>query len=58
MEISGWGRYPRFEAAVLEPGSPLDVKRLLPDLTGYIPRGNGRAYGDAAIGMTTCLSLR
>ncbi len=58
MEIGGWGRYPRFEAAVKEPGSPLDVTRLLPELTGYIPRGNGRAYGDAAIGMTTCLSLR
>jgi FAD/FMN-containing dehydrogenase len=58
MEITGWGRFPRFEATVLEPGSPLEARRLQPGLTGFIPRGNGRAYGDAAIGMTTCLSLR
>ena len=58
MEVTGWGRFLRFEATILEPASPIEATRLQPGLTGYIPRGNGRAYGDAAIGMTACLSLR
>jgi len=58
MEVTGWGRFPCFEAMVLEPDSPMEVMRLQPGLSGFIPRGNGRAYGDAAIGMTTCLSVR
>ena len=58
MEVSGWGRYPRFEVALIEPRSIVEAARLQEDLTGFVPRGNGRAYGDAAIGMTCCLSLR
>lgn len=58
MELTGWGRYPRFETMLFEPSSPLDAMRLQQDLTGFAPRGNGRAYGDAAIGMTSCLCLK
>jgi decaprenylphospho-beta-D-ribofuranose 2-oxidase len=56
MEMTGWGRYPRFEAALVEPSSMAEAARLQEGLTGFVARGNGRAYGDAAIGTASCLS--
>ena len=56
MEMTGWGRYPRFEAALVEPSSMAEAARLQEGLTGFVARGNGRAYGDAAIGTVSCLS--
>jgi decaprenylphospho-beta-D-ribofuranose 2-oxidase len=58
MELTGWGRYPRFEVEVFQPFSFVEAKVLQHDLTGFVPRGNGRAYGDAAIGRTSCLCMR
>lgn len=55
MELTGWGRYPRFETRVFAPSSPSDAARLQRDLDGSIARGAGRAYGDAAIGAASCL---
>ena len=49
MEISGWGRYPRREAERFSPadaGACLDLSK---NLSGYIPRGAGRGYGDSAL---------
>ncbi len=57
MELTGWGLCPRFETAILEPTSPVEAARLQKGLVGFVPRGNGRAYGDAAIGRTSCLCL-
>lgn len=57
MELTGWGRYPTFETAVFEPATPIEAAHLQEGLVGFAPRGNGRAYGDAAIGMTSCLCL-
>jgi decaprenylphospho-beta-D-ribofuranose 2-oxidase len=51
MELTGWGRYPRFETEIFEPASPLEAAHLQQELAGFAPRGNGRAYGDAAIGL-------
>ena len=58
MQMSGWSRYPCVESMALEPSSPLEAKRLQNEFAGVIPRGNGRAYGDAAIGKTASLCLR
>jgi decaprenylphospho-beta-D-ribofuranose 2-oxidase len=58
MELTGWGRYPRFETELFEASSPLEAAYLQRGLTGFVPRGNGRAYGDAAIGRTSCLGLK
>jgi decaprenylphospho-beta-D-ribofuranose 2-oxidase len=58
MELSGWGRYPRFETMVFEPLSRSEAQYLQHDLSGFVPRGNGRAYGDAAIGRQSCLCMR
>jgi FAD/FMN-containing dehydrogenase len=51
MEISGWGRYPRHRTRLLAPDDPRTAQNLLTGRTGLVSRGNGRAYGDAAIGQ-------
>ncbi len=51
IEISGWGRYPRHRTRVIAPSDLSNVKTLLTGPTGLVSRGNGRAYGDAAIGQ-------
>ena len=58
IELSGWGRYPRHQTELVEAAAPDTVARLLAGATGIIARGAGRAYGDAAIGTATTLSLR
>jgi decaprenylphospho-beta-D-ribofuranose 2-oxidase len=55
-ELAGWGRYPRHRSEVLEPQGPAMVPHLVAGSSGLVSRGNGRAYGDAAIGeqVTLC----
>lgn len=55
-EISGWGRYPRHATELVEPSRPDRVAPLLAGSSGLVARGNGRAYGDAAIGERVTLS--
>jgi FAD/FMN-containing dehydrogenase/putative flippase GtrA len=55
MELMGWARYPRFETRVFKPATPAEAARLQSTLDGTVARGNGRAYGDAAIGAASCL---
>jgi FAD/FMN-containing dehydrogenase len=57
-ELSGWGRYPRQPSTLVTPASPSDLPRLTVGRTGIVARGNGRAYGDAAIGERLTLSTR
>ena len=57
MELTGWGRYPSFETQVYRPTTPLEAARLQRDLDGSIARGNGRAYGDAAIGAASSICV-
>jgi FAD/FMN-containing dehydrogenase len=59
--LAGWGNYPTFTTELLEPRAPTAVPKLLVERSGLIARGNGRAYGDAAIGhrftvLSTCLN--
>lgn len=56
MELTGWGRYPRFETRLFAPFSAFEAANLQRDLDGSIARGAGRAYGDAAIGAASCIS--
>lgn len=58
VELSGWGRYPVAATDLVQPGSPDAVPAMVAGRTGAIARGNGRAYGDAAIGEETTVSLR
>ena len=58
IELSGWGRYPRHETELLAASKPADLRSLLAESSGMVARGNGRAYGDAAIGERITLSTR
>jgi decaprenylphospho-beta-D-ribofuranose 2-oxidase len=49
-DLAGWGNYPTFPAELLDPRVPTAVSKLVAERSGLIARGNGRAYGDAAIG--------
>ena len=57
IELAGWGRYPRHASEMLSPTLGT-LPRLMRDGTGLVARGNGRAYGDAAIGESLTLSTR
>jgi FAD/FMN-containing dehydrogenase len=48
-ELTGWGRYPRVSCELARPERYADLR--LPD-EGGIVRGQGRAYGDAALNGT------
>ncbi|MBC2667219.1 FAD-binding oxidoreductase [Novosphingobium flavum] len=56
MQLSGWGRYPRAECRLLRPRALDDVSALVGQ-TPLIARGNGRAYGDAALGAPETLAM-
>jgi decaprenylphospho-beta-D-ribofuranose 2-oxidase len=55
-ELTGWGRYPRHASELQTAPSPAALKHLLRERVGYVARGNGRAYGDAAIGERFTIS--
>ncbi len=57
MELTGWGRYPSYESQVFRPTTAREVARLQNELEGSIARGNGRAYGDAAIGAANSICV-
>lgn len=56
MILHGWGRYPRFDSEMVHLRSPSDVRLITGGQSGIVARGNGRAYGDAAIGERVTLS--
>jgi FAD/FMN-containing dehydrogenase len=55
-ELSGWGRYPRYRTRLLSPRDAAGAAHAHRG-TGLVARGNGRAYGDAAVGQATTLSM-
>jgi decaprenylphospho-beta-D-ribofuranose 2-oxidase len=55
-DLAGWGNYPRYPTALFAPWTPSDVPALTAQRWGLIARGNGRAYGDAAIGAQFTIS--
>ncbi len=57
MRLSGWGRFPVHDVSLAAPRDEADLRaRLIKG--GAIARGNGRAYGDSAIGADTTVSMR
>lgn len=57
MKLSGWGRFPRVETRLVTARGQGDAVRTVAGGGPLIARGNGRAYGDPAIGPRTTLSL-
>ncbi|WP_376872437.1 FAD-dependent oxidoreductase [Albirhodobacter sp. R86504] len=57
MKLSGWGRYPRIECKVTRGPSEQAVRDAVKE-GPQIARGNGRSYGDAALGATGTLDMR
>jgi len=55
MKFHGWGRFPVHECEPCWPNDPQEVTLFHSRATGMIARGNGRAYGDAAIGTRQTL---
>jgi len=53
--VSGWGRFPVVDSDVLRPRSFEAVGNAV--VTGSVARGNGRAYGDAAIGAVRTIGM-
>lgn len=53
--VSGWGRFPVVDSDVLRPRSFAAVAEAV--VAGSVARGNGRAYGDAAIGAVRTIGM-
>jgi FAD/FMN-containing dehydrogenase len=56
MNLAGWGRYPILSGRLLRPRDCAAAVAAA-EVGGLIARGNGRAYGDAAINRETTLSM-
>ncbi|MGX4801186.1 FAD-binding oxidoreductase [Bradyrhizobium guangdongense] len=53
--VSGWGRFPVVDSEMLRPRSFEGVAEAV--VAGSVARGNGRAYGDAAIGAARTIVM-
>lgn len=57
QEIANWGNYPRMESDVKSFSFDDQLKKLMTETDHFIPRGNGRCYGDASLAGTTVSTL-
>ena len=56
--IANWSNYPIIEAHVESFSFPEELQTLLSKRESFIPRGNGRCYGDASLADTTVSTLK
>jgi FAD/FMN-containing dehydrogenase len=57
QKISNWGNYPVVDADVLRFDSLDELRHKMAGRGSVIPRGNGRCYGDSALGETIVSTL-
>ncbi|MFD2174733.1 FAD-binding oxidoreductase [Rhodobacter lacus] len=57
-ELQGWGRFPTHHSHLEAPRSEDEIRRSLGAGRGVVARGNGRSYGDSALGRVATLSTR
>ena len=57
MKLTGWGRYPTVETDLVMPATEAELASTLAG-GNVIARGNGRAYGDSAIGPGRTVGMR
>ena len=56
--IANWGNYPVIESEVRTFRFADQLQQMLDEITTFIPRGNGRCYGDASLGHETVSTLK
>ena len=55
--LSGWGNYPRVAVHSITASDPAEAVSAIRGNENLIARGNGRAYGDAALNLRVTLSM-
>lgn len=55
--IANWGNYPKMESDVKSFSFDEQLAKLVQDTDHFIPRGNGRCYGDASLAEKTISTL-
>ncbi len=56
--IANWGNYPVVESNEESFAFPEQLNTLISEQTPFIPRGNGRCYGDASLAQRTISTLK
>ena len=57
-KIANWGNYPAMVSDEKNFSSTDDARQYVKQVEGFIPRGNGRCYGDASLGVNTISTLK
>jgi decaprenylphospho-beta-D-ribofuranose 2-oxidase len=57
-EIANWGNYPSMESDERNFSMLDDIRKYVQTANGFIPRGNGRCYGDASLAANTICTTR
>jgi len=57
-QIANWGNYPAMESDEKSFVFDSQLQELIRENEGFIPRGNGRCYGDASLGNKTISTLK
>jgi decaprenylphospho-beta-D-ribofuranose 2-oxidase len=57
VNLSGWGNYPRIDGRVIDVRGSSAAQAAVQNCDNLIARGNGRAYGDAAINLCATVSM-
>jgi FAD/FMN-containing dehydrogenase len=57
QQIANWGNYPKMESDVKSFTFTEQLSQLMNTTDHFIPRGNGRCYGDASLAVTTISTL-
>lgn len=57
IELSGWGRFPKIKTIEFKPSSESDLLEILNNTKSYVPRGNGRSYGDSSINKNLTITM-
>ncbi len=58
MKLAGWGNYPQMDCRVISAAGVPELRRHVTAEPSLIARGNGRAYGDAALNRDATLVTR
>ena len=57
QQIANWGNYPKMESDVKSFTFTEQLSQLMNTTDHFIPRGNGRCYGDASLAINTISTL-